>query len=68
MWLDLWSELVRWKFLFVLLVDSEIWRNVDKEINTIFFLHVRIVRMPSLLWRSRIHKSVGEFAHCRDVR
>lgn len=34
---------------FVLLVDSESWGTVGKEINTIFFLHVRIVRIPSLL-------------------
>lgn len=67
MWLDLWRDLV-WKFLFVLLVGSESWRTVDKEINAIFFLHVRVVGMPGLLWRSRIHQSVGEFAHCRAVR
>lgn len=43
MWLDLWRDLVRWKFLFVLLVDSESWRTVDKEMNTIFFCMWRLL-------------------------
>lgn len=51
-------------FCCLILKAGELW--IKKWI--IFFLHVRIVRVPSLLWRSRIQKSVGEFAHCRDIR
>lgn len=58
--LDLWRDLVRWKILFcwLILKAGELW---IKKLIQFFFLHVRIVRIPSLLWRSRIHKCVGEF-------